>query len=129
MERYKYLISLTLILCLVFSCNLFKAEKDKNKTTTQKIEPEKKDQYRVAEIFSDNKSQIIDLIEGPATFDVEYRGNSSFSAKILNSDGTLLAVLAEVTGPYKGTKTITAPKTTSYILDVRTSGDWSVYRK
>jgi hypothetical protein len=129
MERYKYLISLILVLCLVLSCNIFKAEKDKNKTTTQKVEPEKKDQYRVAEIFSDNKSQIIDLIEGPATFEIEYRGSSSFNARILNSDGTLLVVLAEVTGPYKGTKTITAPKTTSYILDVKTTGYWSVYRK
>ena len=129
MERCKYLISLILVLCLAVSCNYFKAEKDKDKTTTQKVEPEKKDQYRIAEIFSDNKSQIIDLIEGPATFEIIYRGNSSFLARVLYSDGTLLDVLADVTGPYKGTKTINVPKTTSYILDVKTLGNWSVYRK
>ena len=129
MTLIKYLLSLILLIGAATACNFFKAEKEKDKISTRKVEEEKKDQYRIAENFTDSKSQIIDLIEGNATFELSYQGNSNFNVRLLYSDGTLLEVLADVTGPYKETKTITIPKTASYILDVKTVGRWSVYRK
>ena len=124
----KYVILAAFLMALTPGCNKSKTDKDKTKES-QKIAGEKKDQYRMAEIFQDNKSQIIDLIEGPATFDIEYKGNSTFTARLLNNEGDLVDILADVTGPYKATKSISVPKTSSYILDVRTTGPWSVYRK
>lgn len=129
-SNLKFLISILIMASLMFACSK-KSEKDKEKPQTQQQqpEPERKDQYRIAEMYSGNKSQIIDLIEGTATFDIEHDGDSTFTARLLNPDGSLVDVLAEVKGNYRGTKTITAPKTGSYILDVKTTGRWSVYRK
>ena len=129
--EYKYLILAILIAASAGGCSRHKGTKQTNKDTTvsQKVTAEKKDQYRMVENFQGNKTQIIDLIEGPATFELKYEGNSTFTAKILNNEGDLIDVLADVTGPYKATKSITVPKTSSYILDVRTTGMWSVYRK
>lgn len=128
-NHFKFLFSLLVIALLVFACGK-KSEKDNQTTQTQQQpEPERKDQYRIAENFSGNAAQIIDLIEGPATFEIEYEGDSTFIMRLLNSDGSLVDVLADVNGNYRGTKTITVPKTSSYILDVKTTGRWSVYRK
>jgi hypothetical protein len=129
----KYLSSLIIIL-LLFSCSWFKADRNKEKktappTTTTTQKPEPKDQYRIAENYSGNKSQIIDLITGPATFDIKYEGNSRFLALLMKGDGTILDTLANVNGSYKGTKEIKVPETTAYILDVRCDGVWSIYRK
>ena len=126
-NHFKFLLSLLVIASLVFACGK-KSDKD-NQTTQQQPEPERKDQYRMSEMFSGNKAQIIDLIEGPALFEIEHEGNSNFTARLLNSDGTLVELLADVTGSYRGTKTITVPKTSSYILEVKTEGRWSVSRK
>ena len=129
--RITYIISLLVLAALVISCSFFKAKKEKepNKTKTQTVQPEKKDQYRMSENFQDNKAQIIDLIEGPATFEMKYEGNTNFTVKLLNPDGSFVEILADVTGSYKGTKSITVPRTGSYILDVKCTGTWSVYRK
>jgi outer membrane biogenesis lipoprotein LolB len=128
-NHLKFLLSLIIIALLVFACGKKSGKEQQTQQTQQQPEPERKDQYRIAENFTGNKAQIIDLIEGTATFDIEHQGDSTFTARLLNSDGTLVAVLADVKGNYRGTKTITAPKTSSYILDVKTTGTWSVYRK
>lgn len=129
-NNFKLLLSVLVIAALVFACGK-KSSKDQPTTQQQqqKQEPERKDQYRIAEMFTGSKAQIIDLIEGTATFEIEHEGDSTFTASLLDPDGTLVDVLANVTGNYRGTKTITAPKTGSYILDVKTTGRWSVYRK
>lgn len=124
----RYLLLLIAVSVFAGGCSKPKPGQEKNKES-QKVTAEKKDQYRMDEAFQGNKDQIIDLIEGPATFDIKYEGNSTFSARLLNNQGDLIEILAEVTGPYKGTKTITVPKTASYILEVKTTGTWSVYRK
>lgn len=111
------------------------AEKQKDfrerqeKLRLDSIEESKKDQYRIAEMYTDSKSQIIDLIEGPATFEIKYEGSGNFTAKLLNSNGEIAEILADVNGPYSGTKAVTVPRTGSYILDVKCKGSWSVYRK
>lgn len=125
MEKIKRYSLFFLSLIIVASCTVNKSERDKIKLSDN----EKKDQYRIAEIYTDSKSQLVDLIEGDATFDIRYDGNSSFLARILNANGDIVDILAETNGQYKGVKTIKVPKTTSYILDVKTTGNWSVSKR
>lgn len=130
-SHFKFLLSLFVIAALVFACGK-KSSKDQQTTQQQQQqqqEPERKDQYRIAEMYSGNKAQIIDLIEGPAAFEIEHEGDSTFTVWLLNNDGSQVELLADVTGNYRGIKTITVPRTGSYILDVKTAGRWSVYRK
>jgi len=131
-NKIKFLVSVFVLLLIVYSCDSNKSERDKdgnkvNKTDPVKTEP--KDQYRIAENFEGSKNQIIDLIEGPATFDITYQGDSHFNATLKNGDGSVLTVLADVDGNYKSTKTFTVPKTAAYIIDVTCKGIWSIYRK
>ena len=127
-EHIKYIIAI-LIVFSIFSCSRFKT-KQQNQQQQQTVQkPEQKDQYRIAENYSGNKSQIIDLIAGPATFEIKYDGSSHFIALLLKGDGTIIDTLANVNGSYKGEKSITVPETTAYILDVRCDGVWSIYRK
>ncbi|HRJ86710.1 MAG TPA: hypothetical protein PK753_13640 [Ignavibacteria bacterium] len=88
-----------------------------------------KDQYRIAEIFDGDKSQMHDLIKGPATFDIMHQGTGSYKIRLLKNDGTEIAVLAEGSGDFKGKKQLDIPETTAYILDVKSTGKWSVYRE
>jgi len=131
MRNLKFFVFLTFLLFFVSGCARYKADKDKDKLKeSQKVAAEKKDQYRMAEIFENDQTQIIDLIQGPATFDIKYDGNSTFTARLLNNTGDLIDILADNRqGPFKDTRTITVPKTGSYILDVKTTGSWSIYRK
>lgn len=129
--KFKYLLSLLIAIGLIAACSSDKS--DKQKTTTQ---PEykdtvkvNKDQYRVAELFTDNKNQIIDLIKGPASFEIQYMGDSHFKATLMYADGRVVDVLADVDGQYKGKKKVEIPETTAYILDVQCKGQWSVYRE
>jgi hypothetical protein len=116
---------------IITACSGNKSGKDKPTTQTEYKDTVKinKDQYRVAEIFTDSKSQIIDLIKGPATFEIQYMGDTHFKATLMYPDGRVLDVLADVEGSYKGKKRIDVPETTAYILDVNCSGPWSVYRE
>jgi hypothetical protein len=128
--KIKYLLSLIVIFGLVIACSGNKSDK---KTTTQTEYKDttkvNKDQYRVAEIFTDNKNQIIDLIKGPASFEINYMGDSHFKATLMTADGKVIDVLADVEGSYKGKKKVDVPETTAYILDVQCKGNWSVYRE
>jgi hypothetical protein len=131
-SNIKYIVSIIILFGIITACGDKKGA-DKDKQTTQKEYKDtvkiNKDQYRVAEMFSDNKNQIIDLIQGPASFDIVYQGDSHFKATIMYPDGRLVAVLADVDGNFKGKKKIDVPETTAYILDVECKGQWSVYRE
>ena len=133
-NKLKFLISLVIVISIVFACGSKKSDKNKDETnqtnqTKQQTPPDPKEQYRMAEIFENDKNQMIDLIQGKAVFQIEFEGEGNFKANILNTDGTLFAVLADLNGSYKGKKTIDVPKTTAYILDVHCKGKWSVYRE
>ncbi|HWA07455.1 MAG TPA: hypothetical protein VG961_12960 [Ignavibacteria bacterium] len=109
-------------------------DKGKNFVDNYKVQPKdtagiNKDQYRIAEIFEGDKNQMHDLIKGPATFDIMHQGTGPFKITLLKNDGTLFAVLAEGTGDFKGKKELEIPETTAYILDVKSTGKWSVYRE
>jgi hypothetical protein len=130
--KFKFLISLFVAVVLVFACSSNKSDKDKNNQTSQKQQqqtPDPKDQYRMVEVFENDKNQMIDLIEGPATFLITFEGEGNFRALLFNTEGKQLEVLADVNGNYKGKKTITVPQTSAYILDVHCKGKWSVFRE
>ena len=126
----KFAFSLLILFLIVTACNSDKSDKDK-KTTTNKPDTTKvnKDQYRVAEIFTGSKDQLIDLIKGPATFNIFHEGTGKFKVQLKYPDGQVVELLADVTGDYKGKKQITVPETRAYDLDVETEGKWSVYRE
>lgn len=109
-------------------------KKKDNFVDNYKVQPKdtadiNKDQYRIAEIFEGDKNQMHDLIKGPATFYIMHQGTGPFKISLLKNDGTLLAILAEGTGDFKGKKEMEIPETTAYILDVKSTGKWSVYRE
>lgn len=135
LNKFKYFVSLGVIIALFFACSSDK-DKDKSKQNVDnyKVQPKdtvdiKKDQYRIAENFVGTKNQIIDLIKGPATFDIVHQGTGKFVCTLMQADGTIIAVLADVTGDFKGKKQIEVPETRAYVLDVQTEGTWSVYRE
>jgi len=120
-----------LLLSFLTGCGSDKSKKDNQNTRNQKDTTViNKDQYRIAEIFTGGKNQIIDLMQGPATFDVTHKGPGKFYAALKFPDGTLLKLLADVTGDYKAKVKVDVPETRAYVLDVETpDGEWSIYRE
>ncbi len=131
-SKFKYFAALLIMIAVIFACS---SNKDKDKQNTQKQKPYKdtveinKDQYRIAENFVGPKNQIIDLLQDTVTFDITYEGTGPFKCTLSYPDGTTLAVLADVTGNFKGKKQLVIPETRAYVLDVDTEGKWSVYRE
>ena len=87
------------------------------------------EQYKIYFSFRGDESQIIDLIKGTVELNLIYEGTSKFTAKLLNTDGTLLADLVDMNGPVNEKQIISVPKTGAYLLDVKTTGDWAMGRK
>ncbi len=87
------------------------------------------DQYRMSFGYIGDKFQIIDLIKGKAGLKTVYLGSSKFTARILNIDGSELFMLADATGPFSQKQVIDVPETGEYLLDVRTTGEWSFSRE
>jgi len=130
-NKIKFLVSLLVLFGLIIACSGNKSDKDKQTKQAPYKDTTKinKDQYRMDETFSGNKNQIIDLIKGPATFVIAYYGTGHFKATIMYADGRVVDVLADVDGQYKAKKKIEIPETTAFILDVQTTGEWSVWRE
>ncbi|GGC83638.1 hypothetical protein [Enterococcus wangshanyuanii] len=69
----------------------------------------------------------IALKKGPAVFQLKYSGNSDFKVKLLDSDGDLIADLAEKSGAYSGKVFAQIPKDAdNYVLIINASGSWEV---
>jgi outer membrane lipoprotein-sorting protein len=128
----KIMFILVMTLSFMQGCKGDKSARDNQNTQNQKKDTNviNKDQYRIAEIFTGGKNQIIDLMQGPATFDVTHKGPGKFYAALKYPDGTLLKLLADVTGDYKAKVKVDVPETRAYVLDVETpDGEWSIYRE
>ncbi|MBZ0202675.1 MAG: hypothetical protein IT281_01895 [Ignavibacteria bacterium] len=130
-NHIKFVLSLVILFLLVIACNSDKSGKDKNTNQKQTKDTVKinEDQYRMDEVFTDSKDQVIDLIKGPATFIIKYEGEGKFLCNLKDADGTIIETLANVTGKYSGKKKVDVPETKAYVLDVETVGRWSVYRE
>jgi len=64
-------------------------------------------------------------MEGHASFDLIYNGKNHFTANILKPDGKIVAILADKQGSFKKTRFTEIKETGTYILDVKTKGEWS----
>ena len=131
-NNLKFAVSLLVIIAAILACSTNKSDKDKQNTQNKKQQDTvhiNKDQYRIAEQFTGSKSQIIDLMQGPANFVLTHQGDGHFKATLMYADGTIIDVLADVTGNYTGKKRIEVPETRAYILNVETTGTWSAYRE
>ncbi len=100
-----------------------------NKPAVNSTPAETDGQYRMGMTFTDDKSELIDLREGIADFDIIYSGNSDFSASILRTDGGTLNNLMSCSGPHREKKSIIVPETGVYVLSVKCKGEWSISRK
>lgn len=131
LNKIKYFSALMIMLTIVFACTSDKSDKDKKNTQVQQKDTVKinKDQYRIAENFVGSKDQIIDLIQGPVTFEILHQGSGKFIVNLKNADGVVVENLVNVTGDFKGKKRMNIAETRAYILDVETEGTWSVYRE
>jgi hypothetical protein len=134
--------SLSTYFCFLFTFILFCGCNPKQKADYERIKREmeekrirdsievmKRSQYVMGETFTGDRSQIIDLMKGQATFIMRHEGAGAFVVKLLKGDGTLIDVLANATGEFKEQKTLDIQETTAYILDVKTQGKWAITRK
>ncbi len=122
-------VIIVIILTGVYVWNSDPEIKAEGKAQIQNQPEETSDQYKMYFSFDGDQSQIIDLMKGKSNLNLVYSGKSKFIAKLLNSDGTLLATLADVNGPYNQKQEIDVPETGKYLLDVRTSGEWYLSRE
>lgn len=124
---------LALILIITFGVLYYSSDKTQNtaETTANKTVQNESvsEQYKIYFNFTGDESQIIDLIKGTVELNLIYEGTSKFTAKLLNTDGTLLAELVDRNGPVNEKQIISVPKTGAYLLDVKTTGEWSMGRK
>ena len=124
---------LALMLIITFGVLYYSNDKTQNTaltTANKTVQNESvREQYKIYFNFKGDESQIIDLIKGTAELNLVYEGTSKFTARILNTDGTLLADLVDMNGPVNEKQIISVPKTGAYLLDVKTTGEWSMGRK
>jgi len=124
-----------LVMMLIITLGVMYYSNDKSQTTEQKsanktVQNESiSEQYKIYFNFEGDESQIIDLIKGTAEINLVYKGTSKFTARLLNSDGTLFTELVDMNGPVNEKQIISVPKTGAYLLDVKTTGEWSMNRK
>lgn len=120
---------LIIALVVVFTGSGNSKIEEKEKQQTQNAAELSGEQYRISFSFEGNRNQIIDLIKGKAKFKLIYEENSKIYAVLMHTDGTQLALLANENGPFKREQVIEIPETGAYILDVRTTGEWSLSRE
>ncbi len=130
----KYTVICISVITLIAFIVVFVGFSDKDVRIDEKAQkqnpPEKiNEQYKIYFTFDGNQDQTIDLIKGKAELNMVYSGKSKFTAKLLSPDGTLLTLLADINGPYNRLQEVDVPKTAAYLLDVRTSGEWSLSRE
>jgi hypothetical protein len=122
------LILLAVMILTLFSCGIFEEIKQKTGIGKDTVNISK-DQYIIAEEYKGSQDQIIDLMKGEAVFEIIHKDEGTFHASLKKPDGTLITTLADVTGEYKGKKSVKIPETGPYIIEVETKGRWSIYRE
>lgn len=65
--------------------------------------------------------------KGAAIFTLRYDGQSTFTVKLLDSNGEIVATLVDKKGSYKGKRVVQIPKDAdTYILSVVAQGTWQI---
>lgn len=141
-NHIKLIITVFIVIGVALACSKSTVEKitkteeqkkkDREKTVRDSLDAIKKDQYIMAEMYTDDKTLMIDLIKGPATFEIFHEGTGHFKATITTVETKeVLLVLADVDGNFKGSKEFMAPETDAFLLDVQVDPGckWYVKRK
>jgi hypothetical protein len=66
------------------------------------------------------------LGEGVAVFDLQHKGDGTFTVRLLDDSGNVVGEMASGSGVFSGSKTLRIEKTGLYLIDVAASGEWSV---
>jgi hypothetical protein len=83
-------------------------------------------QYRMNYNYSGHQDLIIDLLQGPVTFVMEYPGNDNFRVMLKTNKGEDVKLLIDKKGPVAELVKMDAPYLGPYLLEVRTTGTWRV---
>lgn len=131
-KNYKYILTIFLLVAVIafigaltnryHTVKIFASTKSDNNIPVSQSYT----QSNISIKQSGNTSQLIDLNEGLARFNINYPGYSNISIFILKTNGDPVAKVVDNRGPYKRNKTVYVPQSGQYILDVRCEGEWSV---
>lgn len=122
------LISLGYYLIFVrFAClEPYDITKPKNKLIKDQTEG-RVNQYAIVYKSSRSMKQTIDLKGGIAKFYILHNGTGNFYVELkTRAQDSLIGVLVKTQGPFEDNVEVNVPSDDAYILDVVTSGDWTI---
>lgn len=96
------------------------------KTSIEQIYDSSRTQYRFSYKGNGNLKQIIHLNKGEALFSTTHLGNDNYYVTLKSANDSLIAVLFNVKGNFKGNQLINVPENDAYILDIKTEGEWEI---
>lgn len=119
------LILIVITIFIVFFVSKEYSSKEEQKAQKKNQPSEVNEQYELNATFEGNQTQVIDLIKGRAVLNITYPGNSRFIVKLFYPSGTFITMLADLNGPYSRSYAVDVPESGAFLLEVRTSGEWS----
>ncbi len=102
--------------------------KSSNNEITQ-IADSNKIQYRFTYKGSGNLKQIIHLNKGEAIFTSTHKGDGDYVVALKNSNDSLIKIIFNTKGDFKGYELINVSENDAYILDIKTDGEWEITYK
>lgn len=127
MNTVKFVLSVSLILLLIISCNTssrmneIKKERETSSST--------KDQVKTTLTGKGDKVERITLNKGVAIFDVDYTDQHNFYVRLTDGNGQYVKGLINTIGSYSGQVTATIDKDGPYMLEIQSQGKWTISTK
>jgi hypothetical protein len=118
MIKLKFIVSLLTLIFVIVACG---RNSTNNKTSTSS-----KSQNHLSLSGSGTKTQRITLNEGSAIVNYAYKGEGNFVVWVKTDEAKELELISNEIGSTSGSKSFHVPSDGSYILDVSSSGNWTV---
>ncbi|MCX7833369.1 MAG: hypothetical protein N2490_04085 [Ignavibacteria bacterium] len=83
-------------------------------------------QYKFSYNGKGNLKQIIHLNKGEALFTTNHKGDNNYTVELKTANDSLIKVIFNVNGDFKGKQVINVPENDAYILDIKTEGEWEI---
>lgn len=83
-------------------------------------------QYRFSYKGNGNLKQIIHLNKGEAFFTSTHKGENNYSVALKTANDSLIKIIFNTKGNFKGYDIVNVPENNAYILDIRTDGEWEI---
>jgi len=86
-------------------------------------------QARKQETISGNgptATKLIWLDPGAWVFSMQHSGSGHFPCWLMNSDGRKMELLANTTGPFKGSQAVGIEQAGNYLFNISANGEWSI---